>query len=85
MRYITIKFEDGTTIGTDINGTDEEIRDYYIDKYFDHSDSEGPDKMVKAVDIVFGEDTIICPHCGMGQIPPSPDRICNIKICGKKY
>lgn len=53
-RSVIIHFEDGNTIPTDINGTEEEINDYYLGKYFNFGDSnDDRDKMVKAVRVEF--------------------------------
>lgn len=35
MKTAIVKFENGDTITTNINGTDEEIRRYYMGHYFD--------------------------------------------------
>lgn len=55
MRTIRVTFEDGNTITTNINGTDEEIRRYYIGQSFNFGDTqEHPkDKMVKAISVEF--------------------------------
>lgn len=55
MRAIRVTFEDGNTIVTDINGTDDEIRQYYIGKSFQFGDThECPeDKLVKATKVEF--------------------------------
>lgn len=34
MRTITVTFDNGDSITTDINGTDQEINDYYIGQTF---------------------------------------------------
>jgi len=55
MRAIRVTFEDGNTIETNINGTDEAIRRYYIGQEFQFGDTEEhpKDKLVKAVDVEF--------------------------------
>lgn len=55
MRGIIVKFADGNTIRTSINGTEAEIRSYYIGKSFNFGDTEEhpTDKMVEAVDVIF--------------------------------
>ena len=51
MRAIRITFEDGNTIETNINGTMEEIRAYYVGQVFQFGDTEKHlgDKLVKAI------------------------------------
>jgi hypothetical protein len=51
-RHIKVTFEDGNTIETPINGTKKEIRDYYVDKYFNMGVGD-EDKMVKALSVEF--------------------------------
>lgn len=55
MRSIRVHFEDGNTIDTNINGTDDEIRQYYVGQSFQFGDTEAHprDKMVKAVRVEF--------------------------------
>ncbi len=55
MRDITVTFEDGNTISTSINGSEETIREYYIGNRFQFGDTEEhpTDKMVKAVAVEF--------------------------------
>ena len=55
MRVIRVTFEDGNTMTTNINGTDEEIKEYYVGKYFNFGDTDShpKDKMVKAVGVAF--------------------------------
>lgn len=52
---IRVKFADGNTITTEINGTKEEILRYYIGQEFQFGDTEEcpQDKMVKAVGVEF--------------------------------
>lgn len=52
---IRVTFADGNTITTEINGTKEEIRRYYIGQEFQFGDTEecSQDKMVKATDVEF--------------------------------
>lgn len=52
---IRVTFADGNTITTEINGTEEEIRRYYIGQEFQFGDTEEcpRDKMVKAVNVEF--------------------------------
>ena len=51
MIAVTITYEDGSTISTNINGTIEEARAYYIGQAFNFGDTEEhpADRMVKAV------------------------------------
>lgn len=55
MRHITVHFEDGNTVSTNINGTDQEIEKYYVGKSFDFGDTEEcpRSKLVKAVRVEF--------------------------------
>ncbi len=52
---IKVTFEDGNHLVTEINGTQEEIRRYYIGTKFQFGDTEEcpRDKMVKAVNVEF--------------------------------
>jgi len=50
MRYIKVTFSDGNYLHTGINGTDEEIKRYYIGNLFTVSG-----KRVKAVAVEFQE------------------------------
>jgi hypothetical protein len=54
-RSIKIHFEDGNTITTSINGTEEKIRQYYEGQAFNFGDRDwgDPDRMVKAVRVEF--------------------------------
>ena len=51
MRAIRITYEDGNTITTNINGTMEEIRAYYLGQSFQFGDTEEhpADRLVRAV------------------------------------
>lgn len=51
-RHIKVTYEDGNTIETPINGTRQEITDYYVGKYFNMGSGE-EDKMVMAVNVDF--------------------------------
>ena len=42
MRSIKVTFQDGNTLVTDINGTDNEIKDYYLNRQFNLG-SRNPD------------------------------------------
>lgn len=53
MRHsIIVTFEDGDTVATNINGTKDEIRAYYINNYFNLG-SGSEDKAVKAISVEF--------------------------------
>ncbi len=55
MRAIRVHFSDGNTITTEINGTEETIREYYVGNEFNHGDTdEHPaDKVVTATRVEF--------------------------------
>ena len=55
MRAIRVTFADGNTIETNINGTDDEIKAYYIGQEFQFGDTEECpyDKLVKATNVEF--------------------------------
>ena len=55
MKSIRVTFEDGNTIDTEINGTNQEIEAYYLGNYFNFGDTEAhpKDKMLKGVSIKF--------------------------------
>ncbi len=55
MKSIRVSFENGNTLTTDINGTDEEIRAYYIGQPFDMSIGDGPEIITRAVSVKFLE------------------------------
>lgn len=86
MRSIRVQYEDGNYTDTNCNGTDEEIRAYYVGTRFNFGDrfDGDPDRMVMAIGVDFYPDLTICPHCGHGQLPVSRlDGRCNIRCCGK--
>lgn len=51
MLSVKVTFEDGNTIETNINGTIEEVRAYYIGQAFQFGDTEEHprDRLVKAI------------------------------------
>ena len=49
MKSCKVTFENGNTLTTGINGTDEEIKAYYLNKYFNLGCVE--DDMQKAVEV----------------------------------
>lgn len=52
MRTIKVTWEDGDTTITNINGTDEQIRQYYLNQVFNLG--RGPDDyLVRAVSVEF--------------------------------
>jgi hypothetical protein len=55
MRTIRIQWEDGNTTVTSINGTDEEIHQYYEGQYFNLGQPHDAtaDRMVMAVKVEF--------------------------------
>lgn len=83
MRSITVTFETGETLNTNINGTNDEIRQYYVGRYFNLGGKLDPtqDRMVKATDVTFHPDTTICPQCGHAQLPPHNNANCS--TCNK--
>jgi hypothetical protein len=50
MKSIRVRFDDGNTLVTDINGTIEEIRSYYIGQVFNLGVGEN-DLLVTATDV----------------------------------
>lgn len=55
---VKVTFEDGNTIVSEINGTKEEIEQYYLNNSFNFGDSdEHPqDKVLRATNVEFIED-----------------------------
>jgi hypothetical protein len=53
MRAIKVTFDNGDHLVTSINGTEQEIRAYYLGKIFNLGDGSGGDLLVKAVGIEF--------------------------------
>jgi hypothetical protein len=55
MKTIKVTFEDGNSLTTQINGTNEDIENYYLGKYFQFGDTEEKpyDYMVKAIKVEF--------------------------------
>jgi len=51
MRSIRVTFTDGNVIKTQINGTDEEIRQYYVGQLFNFGDTEAK----PGDDLVYGK------------------------------
>lgn len=54
MRTITVYYENGDKVTTRINGTEEEIKDYYLGRYFNLGAEN--DDMQKAVKVEFVND-----------------------------
>lgn len=54
-RTVRVDFADGNHLVTDINGTEQEIRDYYAGQFFNFGDTEEhpADRMVEAVRVTF--------------------------------
>jgi hypothetical protein len=59
MRTIKVTYEDGNTTTTQINGSEEEIRRYYVGKTFNLGQPHDPtqDRLVKAVSVEFLDRT----------------------------
>lgn len=53
MRTIRVYWSNGQSLATNINGSNEEIRDYYVGKEFNISDGKGGDKMATGVYVDF--------------------------------
>ena len=58
MRHIEVIFDSGNKLETSINGTDEEIREYYLGRdyagrQFNLGDGAGGDLMAKAIAVRF--------------------------------
>ena len=62
MCSIKVTFSDGNTIHTRINGTDAEIRRYYLGQgqvfNFGDTDAHPKDKLVTAVKVEFNENLV---------------------------
>jgi hypothetical protein len=50
---VKVTFADGNTLTTDINGTPDEVRAYYVGQWFNLGDGNGGDRMAKAVGVEF--------------------------------
>ena len=53
MKNIKVTFSDGNVIHTSINGTEKEIRAYYLNNYFTFSVHEDLEVSVKAIRVEF--------------------------------
>lgn len=60
MRSIRVHYDDGRSVATNINGTEQEIREYYLGKQFNLGDGFGGDSMTTAMRVEF-LDTVIIP------------------------
>ena len=49
MKTIRVHFSNGNSLETNINGTEAEIRAYYIGQWFNMGQGDGPDVMTQAV------------------------------------
>lgn len=58
MRTIKVYYSSGNIVTTDINGTDAEIRAYYVGNMFNVGDGAGGDKMDRAVVVDFLDKTL---------------------------
>lgn len=58
MRTVKVTFSDGNSLVTSINGTDEEIRRYYVGQTFNFGDTDEcpQDKLVTGVSVEFLEE-----------------------------
>ena len=52
---IRVDFADGNQVFTEINGTEDEIREYYVGTYYNFGDTDAhpEDKMVEVVGVTF--------------------------------
>ena len=57
MRSIRVHYDDGRSVATSINGSDQEIREYYLNKPFNLGDGFGGDSMATAVRVEFLDPT----------------------------
>lgn len=57
-RTVTVYFSCGDNLTTEINGTDEEILQYYIGKQFNLGDGNGGDRMSTALFVNFHDHDI---------------------------
>lgn len=60
-KTVKVTFENGDTIVTDINGSEEEVRDYYMNNYFNltpPSSKEEPMTKGKTVEFIYDEEEI---------------------------
>ncbi len=55
MRTVRVLFSNGTTLSTSINGTKEEVRNYYIGKTFTEEDSNGNETKKTAIEVYFND------------------------------
>ena len=57
MKTVEVIFSNGNTLITDINGSDEQIRAYYIGKVFNFGDTDTcpNDVLVKCIDIIISK------------------------------
>jgi hypothetical protein len=53
FRHIRVTFDKGRTLNTEIRGSEDSIRRYYIGNRFNFGDIDGPDRMEKAVKVEF--------------------------------
>ena len=53
MKAIRVTYANGNVTETDINGTDAEIRAYYLGQWFNMGQGDGPDVMVQATRVEF--------------------------------
>jgi len=53
MKTVRVTFDNGDSVTTSINGTDEEIRRYYVGNKFNLGDGAGGDLMAVALSVEF--------------------------------
>lgn len=53
MKHIKVTFSNGDTVETGINGTEEEIINYYTKNQFNLGSGDGKDVMVKGIKVEF--------------------------------
>ena len=57
MKSVRVNFSNGDSLVTSIDGTDSEIRDYYIGQIFNLGHPDSQDKMVRCDSIEFCRDS----------------------------
>lgn len=83
LRRIAVRYSDGSIGRTMCAGdrTDDQVRDYYLGKWFDNGWDE---PLVQALAVDFEGFARTCPHCGHPQFqPPRPDGRCELTCCAR--
>ncbi|HWY33190.1 MAG TPA: hypothetical protein VNX68_01005 [Nitrosopumilaceae archaeon] len=52
MKTFKVIFEDGNYLETGFNGSLEDVKAYYVGHRFNFGDIDGPDMMIKAVEVI---------------------------------